>query len=63
MIEYQKKHLLALLEAMEKELKKNEFFLRQTHNFYSHHQDEPYRRLYGLLKEAKETTARMEKEI
>jgi hypothetical protein len=55
MIEYHTEHLIALLEEMEKELKKNELFLKQTNNFYSHHQDEPYRRLYGLLHEAKQT--------
>ena len=52
---YHLEHLYALLEELEKELKKNELYLKQVGSFYSKHQHEPYRRMNGLLTEAKQT--------
>ena len=35
---------------------KNELYLKQTGNFYSHCQDEPYKKMYALLNDIVEAT-------
>lgn len=48
---------MKLLEELERELRKNEYYLRQINRFYSLYQNSKYEKYYKLIEQIKQQEA------